>query len=130
MPQNEKGYLLLENSRYSEKQVIEAARKCKGNKTAMARVLQCHLSHIYNLLATYPAVEEVILEGRSTRLDLAESKLDEAIARGEGWAITLMLTSQGADRGYVRKTHTQVDVKEVKQEWEIVLPPDYEEEAE
>lgn len=46
---------------------------------------------------------ERIEEQREVRLDRAEYRLDEAIDRGEPWAITLMLKTLGRKRGYQEK---------------------------
>ena len=48
-------------------------------------------------------VEDIQLrsELRESPLDNAESALDDAVDKGEGWAVCFLLKCLGRDRGYV-----------------------------
>jgi hypothetical protein len=62
----------------------------------------------YNTLKHYvdnsPKLQRIIAHYRSRRVDKAELKLEQAIDRGEPWAISLTLRTIGRERGYVERS--------------------------
>jgi hypothetical protein len=46
-------------------------------------------------------------EQRLHLLDTAEIALREAIGRGEGWAVTFVLSTLGRDRGYITRSENE-----------------------
>lgn len=80
-------------------EVVEALKQSHGLKTGAAEILGV----AYNTLDTYSResdeAQAIIEHYRIRRKDRAEYKLDEAIERGESWAV--MFTLKGArDREY------------------------------
>jgi len=74
-----------------------------------ARLLRCSRQTIYTAVRTYPEVKEALDDARELGLDLAEMALFKAIDKGQGWAITLYLKTQGRKRGYVEKVDVGSD---------------------
>lgn len=48
-------------------------------------------------------LKNAVIEGRNSRLDFAESKLDQNINNGDTTAIIFLLKTLGKDRGYVER---------------------------
>jgi len=59
---------------------------------------------VYEYIKRYPALKGVLSEAREGSLDLAESKLMEAINAGNLTAIIFFLKTQGKKRGYVERS--------------------------
>ena len=86
----------------SDKQMVEALRATHGEIGEAAARLGCHRHTISNRVKTSRAVREALEETREILLDKAETRLGEAIDRGEPWAIRYFLDNRGAARGYGR----------------------------
>jgi len=86
--------------------VKEALIKAKGFISQAAAILQCDTSTVYSYLKRYPELNNVLKEQRETMLDFAESKLMEAISKGNLTAIIFFLKTQGRSRGYYEKIET------------------------
>ncbi len=100
----------------SQKKVIEALKKHHGSISKAARELEITSRTIYKYRDKYPKIREALESSRedfdSELLDLAESKLKNAIAASEPWAIKYALQTKGRTRGYV-------DKKEIEHSGEI-----------
>jgi len=90
--------------RFTQKQVEKAVMEAGGILTAAARTLGCAACTIYEYIKRYPALKGVLSEAREGSLDLAESKLMEAINAGNLTAIIFFLKTQGKKRGYVERS--------------------------
>lgn len=53
------------------------------------------------------ACEDIVLSGVDTRVEIAEHKLQEAIERGERWAVNFILKTLGKSKGYTEKIETE-----------------------
>jgi hypothetical protein len=85
--------------KFTKEQVIDALKKAHGLKTGAAELLGCSFPAIDKYCQRYPDAQAVVDHWRKRRKDRAEYKLDEAIERGEPWA--LMFTLKNArDREY------------------------------
>ena len=72
----------------------------RGLITMAARRLGCSRSTIYNYLNEHEELRETLEEARQLQVDMAESKLFDAVDRGEPWAVNTVLKTLGRDRGY------------------------------
>jgi predicted transcriptional regulator len=82
------------------KAVSASLRKHKGNMAAVARSFGVTRQAVTNYVAERPDLKSITVEMRESRIDGAESQLDKAVAKGQAWAISLMLRTQGRSRGY------------------------------
>ena len=82
------------------KAVAAALRKHKGNMAAAARSFGVCRQAVSAFVNEHEALKQITVEMREARIDHAESSLDKAVARGQGWAVSLMLRTQGRGRGY------------------------------
>lgn len=80
-----------------------------------ARGLGCERKTIYNALARYPQLKEVLATEREFSLDSAEMKLFEAVDRAEAWAVCFYLKTQGRARGYIEKQDIGLDAVTLEQ---------------
>ena len=93
----------MARQRYTVEQIIAALKDSKGLIYLAARRLGCHHSTVVRYADKYPKIRETINACRETRIDVAESKLDEAVERGEAWAVCFTLKTIGKPRGYVER---------------------------
>ncbi|MCG3777311.1 MAG: hypothetical protein JW395_4189 [Nitrospira sp.] len=101
--------------RYTAEQVTAALHQSRGMVTAAARVLGCNRQVVYNYRSRYPQIDEVLTEARELQLDRTELALFRAIDKGESWAITLYLKTQGRERGYTAKQDAGRDAATLEQ---------------
>lgn len=83
-------------------QVVEALRQSHGLKTGAAEILGVSFPTIERYIAESQEAQDVIKHWRKRRTERAMYKLDEAIERGEAWAVALQLKSNkdGKAEGY------------------------------
>ena len=86
----------------TKQQVIDALNKSHGLKTGAAEILGVAFPTIERYIQDSQEAQEIINFWRDRRVDRAEYKLDEAIERGENWALALVLkdSKRGKERGY------------------------------
>lgn len=85
--------------KFTAQQVKEALEKSHGLKTGAAELLAANFETIDSYCKEYAMCRHVVEHWRKRRKDRAEYKLDEAIERGEAWAV--MFTLKNAhDREY------------------------------
>ena len=91
-------------------QVAAALKKTSGIVSMAARTLGCERGTVYDYIKKYPEVQTAFDESREVMLDLAESKLFQAVNDKAGWAICFFLKTQGKSRGYSeRREVTGID---------------------
>ena len=90
----------MKTNRYTVDQIKKALQSCKGLVYLAAKRLGCSSKTVTNYLNRYTKLREQMAEMRGQRVDRAEDKLDQAVMKGEGWAIQFTLRTQGKDRGY------------------------------
>ena len=83
----------------TSEQVVEALKNAHGLKTGAAELLGVSFPTIERYIARSQAAQDEIDRWRKRRKDRAEYKLDEAIERGESWAIMFTLKN-AKDREY------------------------------
>jgi hypothetical protein len=109
--------------RLSVEQVADALRESRGLVSIAARRLGTSRANVYKYRDRHPAVRQALDDARDERVDLAESKLDEAIERGDPWAVSLTLRTIGRGRGYGdRVEHTGAGGQPIRVEFVTVLP--------
>ena len=100
------------NNKYTTTQVIQAIRETKGLVSLAAKRLNCHPDTVRRYAARYPTVAAALREERAAMTDVAELALYSAIQRGEPWAVTFYLKTQGKDRGYTERIDVIHSVRE------------------
>jgi len=97
-----------------ERSVIEQAIvKAFGNLSAASKSLDIERPTLYKWIEQ-DGLEQAVQEGRNSRLDFVEGKLDQKIDSGDTTAIIFFLKTQGKSRGYVeRQEITGADGKKV-----------------
>jgi hypothetical protein len=105
--------------RYTCQQVAKALKTSKGLIYLAAHKLGCTGRTIRNYLNRYPSLREVIADCRERRLDTGEQRLDEAVERGDAWAVQFFLRMQGKHRGYFDKTHVDLNAVDTAIEAEL-----------
>jgi hypothetical protein len=98
---------------FTEAQVKDALTKTHGTIHVAAQVLGCSHRTVQRYLARFPNLAELADDFREMRVDRAELKLEDAVERGEPWAIVLTLKTLGRSRGYTERIET-ADMGEVK----------------
>ena len=91
----------------SATQYQEAIVAAHGILSSAARRLGCSRTAIHKACKRHPTVQKALDEARDEILDLAESRLFEAVNAGSLPAVMFMLSTIGRDRGYV--TRQEVD---------------------
>ncbi len=97
-----------------ERSVIEQAIvKAFGNLSAASKSLGVDRVSLYKWIEQ-DGLEQAVVEGRNSRLDFVEGKLDQKIDGGDTTAIIFFLKTQGKSRGYVeRQEITGADGKKI-----------------
>jgi len=86
-----------------ERSVIEQAIvKAFGNLSAASKSLGVDRVSLYRWIEQ-DGLEQAVVEGRNSRLDFVEGKLDQKIDGGDTTAIIFFLKTQGKSRGYVER---------------------------
>jgi hypothetical protein len=86
----------------TQEQVVDALKQAHGLKSVAAGILDVAYNTIDRYVAKSARAQEVIDFWRIKRTERAMFKLDEAIERGDAWAIALQLKDNrdGRERGY------------------------------
>jgi hypothetical protein len=90
-------------NRFKIEQVAEALRKSAGIQAGAARILGCTRQAISLYVARYPQLARVVDDAVEFNLDLAETKLIDAVNQGEMTAIKFYLETKGKSRNYTRR---------------------------
>jgi hypothetical protein len=91
---------------WDEDEVIAAIKKYNGNLVMAAQMLGASRSALDTYRQSNPAVNAVCQEEWESKLDNTESVLYNRAMRGEGWAVTFLLKTQGRGRGYIERGET------------------------
>lgn len=86
---------------YKTAEIAAALAKAYGIITDAAKILGCNQNTIHEHLKKTPSLAVARDAARDRIIDLAESKLFEAVESGERWAILEVLHGPGKSRGYV-----------------------------
>ena len=92
------------HAEFTQAQVSRALATAGGLVTSTAKRLGCAPKTVYRYIDRFPALKDVLREARESSVDLAESKLIEAIKNGNLTAIIFFLKTQGKSRGYTERS--------------------------
>jgi hypothetical protein len=87
----------------TDKQIKEALWNSGGFITHAAQQLHMAYSSISERIRKTPELQKELEVVRESHLDLAESKLIEAVNKGRPWAICFYLKCKGKHRGYIER---------------------------
>jgi len=99
--------------KYKPAEVVDALQKAHGLKTGAAELLGSSYNSIDKYCADFPECQAVVDHWRKRRKDRAEYKLDEAIERGESWAIMFTLKN-AQDREYSDRVEVTARIDRVE----------------
>lgn len=85
----------------------EAITQSHGILAAAARRLKVSRTAVYKATKRHPTLKTVLDDARAEVLDLAESRLFEAVNAGNLTAVIYLLSTLGKDRGYVTRQEIQ-----------------------
>ena len=106
--------------RYTDKQIEDALRKCKGMVYVAARQMNCSPNTLKARIAKSLRLTEIVEAESGYILDSAELKLAQAVLSGDLGAIRYLLSTKGKDRGYVERQQLEhsghVDVTKLTDE--------------
>jgi len=98
--------------KYTAEELIAAAQATGGNKSAVARKLNCDRQTVQNYCNRYVTVDRAFEQERQKMIDWAESGLrDAVITHKEPWAIKFTLATIGKDRGYTEEKRVDLTSK-------------------
>jgi len=90
--------------------VLEVLRKTGGKHKALAcRKANISRTTLDAWIAKFDTLRQEIEEINEEVLDLAETKLLQALNNGERWAIQYILDTKGKDRGYTSRQEMKID---------------------
>lgn len=84
----------MANKKLTNEQVKEALVNSRGLTTLAADALGVDWKTIMRYIKASQALQDVVLVSRHKRSQFAKSKLDEAIMRGESWAVMFTLKNK------------------------------------
>ncbi len=90
--------------------ILEVLQKTGGKHKALAcRTANISRTTLENWIEKFDTLKQAIEDINEETLDLAETKLVQALGNGEKWAIQYMLDTRGKDRGYTTRQEHKVD---------------------
>ena len=89
-------------------QVKKAIIKHRGILAQVAKTCGTSRNTIHKKIRNNPKLQEAVEEARESFVDDGESALVIAVRNQESWAVSLLLKTLGANRGYIEKKHLDV----------------------
>jgi hypothetical protein len=106
--------------------VAEALIRCDGFVMKTAIRLKISFSRLKKIIEKNPKLKSICLESTESLLDLAESKLRIAIAKGESWGIIFALKCKGRQRGWIETGESSAgEEKPVTFNYQTEVPEGY-----
>ena len=87
----------------TNEQIADALVKVRGKVALAAQILKCNRTSLHRRIKRNATLRDIVKDATELRLDIAESKLDGAVLKGEAWAICFTLKCQGKQRGYIER---------------------------
>ena len=88
---------------------LEAIEKNAGLVSGVARDLKVSVQAVYQRKEKNKKIKDAFESAIEENLDLAESKLVEAIGSREAWAICFYLKCKGKGRGYIETQKHEIE---------------------
>ena len=88
---------------FTREQVLAAVDGCAGVVHTVAKKLDCAWSTAETYIDKWESTKEAYQNENETVLDLAETRLIEAVNKGQPWAIKYILSTRGKNRGYTER---------------------------
>lgn len=90
--------------------ILAVLEKTGGKHKALAcRTANISRVTLYSWIEKFDSLRQAIEDMNEEVLDLAETKLLQAVNNGEKWAIEYMLDRKGKDRGYTTRQEHKID---------------------
>lgn len=89
---------------FTPEQVCEALLASSGLVSFAAKRLRCDRRTVETYINKYPECAQAKIDARENLGDLAESKLEQAIKKGQPWALNMYLKTIHKGRGYVERS--------------------------
>jgi len=89
---------------FTPEQVAEALLATSGLVSFAAKRLRTSRPTIERYVREYPICAQAKIDARENLGDLAESKLEQAIKKGQPWALNMYLKTIHKGRGYVERS--------------------------
>tara|TARA_Y100000593_G_scaffold51353_1_gene96547 strand:+ start:2368 stop:2769 length:402 start_codon:yes stop_codon:yes gene_type:complete len=116
----------------SKQVILDAIKGTGGIMVTIAKRLRCARSTAVIWIDSYEETKKAYKDEVDSVVDLAEMGFIECLKEKQSWAIKLMLTTKGAERGYIeRKEHnihlqpfTHIEIEQKFDDYEEVKPED------
>lgn len=96
----------IEVSKLTDIEIERAIRKSRGMLYLAAKTLGVTYQTLIYRVKTTPSLERLAIDERGNMIDIAETKLMDAVYDGQKWAIEMILRTLGRERGYVERQET------------------------
>ncbi len=96
--------------KYTEDEVLSAIKGSAGIVSTIAKNLKCDWHTAKSYIDSYENCKKAYSDEEEKVLDLAESKLIEAINKGDSQMIKYLLATKGKKRGFTEKTDIDLNV--------------------
>ena len=85
---------------YRVEEIVQEVHDCRGIVQLVAEKLCVARATVLNYRRDHKEVKAAFKEEREKMIDIAEVKLYNALEEGEEWAVKLVLSRMGRDRGW------------------------------
>jgi len=89
--------------------IIDALQRNGGVIIATAKALNINRVTLWKWLKKYPVLKDAQIQAEESMIDMAESKLFQAVNKGNLTAIIFTLKTKGRNRGYIERQELQID---------------------
>lgn len=110
---------------YTQATVLEAIKGSGGIVSRVAEQLNCAWCTAKSYIEKWESTRKAIKDEEEKILDLAETRLIEAVDEREPWAVRMMLYTRGKKRGFTERTEiTGMDGESINIVYQAVPKPD------
>ena len=95
------------HNQYPDSLIIKVLHECRGRVYLAAERIGCHPETVRKRIRALPELHGISQFYRRQVCDKAERGLEQAVDRGDAWAITLAIKTLGKDRGYTERVESR-----------------------